>query len=100
MTARACAFSFQVDVYLLHRKTSTDRVLINTRTHIYRVCVLDCKYRFDFFKQLIIIDRFVCDDGRVHKSDRVVSFINIGYYISHGGCVECHLVLNHVHHVG
>jgi len=55
---------------------------------------LDCKYRFYFFKQLIIIDRFVCGGGRLHKSNRVVSCINIGYYISHGGCVECHLVLN------
>ena len=30
----------------------------------------------------------------------VVNCINIGHYISHGGYVECHLVLNRVHYVG
>ena len=68
-------------------------------TYTHRVC-LHCYYRLDFFKQLIIIDRFVCGGGRLHKSDRLVSCIDIGYYISHGGCVERHLVLNHVHDVG
>ena len=68
-------------------------------THVQSMC-LDCKYRFDFFKQLIVIDRFVCGGGRLHECDRVVSCINIGHYISHGGYVECHLVLNHVHYVG
>jgi len=72
-----------------------------TRAHKYRVCVfLDCKYRFDFFKQLIIIDSFVCCGRRLNKSDRVVSCINICYYIIYGGCVVCQLVLNHLHYVG
>jgi len=72
---------------------------IHTRTQVQSMC-LDCKCIYDFFKQLIIIDRFVGGGGRLHKSNRVVSCINIGYYISHGGCVECHLLLNHVHYVG
>ena len=88
---------------LLHQKqVQIARVLKYTRAHtntqVQSMC-LDCKYSFDFFKQLIIIDRFVCGGGRLLKSDRVVTCINIGYYISHGGCVECHLVLNHVHYV-
>jgi len=86
---------------LLHQKqVQIARVFkLHTRTQVQSMC-LDCKYRFDFFKQLIIIDRFVCGGGRLHKSDRVVSCINIGHYISHGCYVVCHMVLNHVHYVG
>ena len=94
-------FSSRRFIYLLHQKQVQIVFLkIHTRTQVQSMCFLDCKYRFDFFKQLIIIDSFVCGGWRLNKSDRVVSCINICYYIIHGGCVVCQLVLNHVHYVG